>query len=354
MISTNDIEVNLLKESRLSQVDFSNLPFGQIFSDHMFCADYREGNWQNKVIQPYAGLTFTPAVSVIHYGQTIFEGMKAYRLVDGSVSLFRPQANAARFNISAERMCMPAVSEEMFLEAVTKLVEIDSEWVPRQVGGSLYIRPFMFAADEYIGIRPSETYKFIVFTCPVGVYYSEPIKVSLETTYARAIKGGTGFAKAGGNYAAALYPAKLKQEKGYHQLVWTDAQEHKYIEESGTMNIFFQLDDTLVTPLPEGSILKGITRDSIIQLAKDTGVKVEERRISVEELRDAFESGRVKDAFGAGTAATIAHIHIFNMGEKDYQLPAVQEREISCQIRDRLNAIRTGEAEDKFGWMVKV
>ncbi|MFN3917890.1 MAG: branched-chain amino acid aminotransferase [Flavobacteriales bacterium] len=354
MISTADIQIQRIDKSRITEVDFNNLPFGRVFSDHMFCVDFADGKWQNAKIIPYQNLYLSPAVSVIHYGQTIFEGMKAYRSASGEINLFRPEANAARFNQSAHRMCMPEIPEDLFIEGLKQLLQVDSEWVPRQDGCSLYIRPFMFATDEYIGIRPSDNYKFIIFTCPVGAYYSEPLKVSLEMEYARAIKGGTGEAKAGGNYAAALYPAKLKQAKGYHQLVWTDAAEHKYIEESGTMNLFFQIDDTLVTPLPEGSILKGITRDSLMVLAKDMGLKLEERRVSVEEVKNAFEQGRMKDAFGAGTAATIAHIHIFNIGDKDYQLPPMEERTLSNKLRDRLNAIRTGTAEDQFGWIVKI
>jgi branched-chain amino acid aminotransferase len=249
---------------------------------------------------------------------------------------------------------MPAIPEELFMDALIQLVRLDREWIPKGEEAALYIRPFMFASDEYIGVRPSDGYKFIIFTCPVRGYYAEPVRVRIETEYSRAFPGGTGEAKCGGNYAGGLYPAKLGQDKGYHQLVWTDGLTHKYIEESGTMNIFFNLDGTLVTPALDGTILHGITRDSIIRIAKDEGVRVEERRVSVEEIVEAARNGRLRSAFGAGTAATIAHIATIAHGDEEFTLPDVAERQLANTIGARLDAIRRGSMADPYGWMVPV
>ena len=353
-VKTLDIKVTKASESKLSSVDFNNLPFGRVFSDHMFTMDYINGEWKNPEIVPYGSLSLSPATSSIHYGQSIFEGLKAFKNKNGEVAIFRPEDNAKRLNKSAERMAIPQLPEAIFMEALRVLLTLDSAWVPEIEGASLYIRPFIFATDTYIGIKPSDNYRFMVFTCPVGSYYSEPIKVKVEMDYTRAAKGGVGFAKAAGNYAASLYPAKLAQAQGYHQLIWTDAKEHIYIEEAGTMNVMFVIDGKLITPIAGSTILPGITRDSVLTLARDWGMEVEERSIAVAEVEEAIKSGRLTEMFGAGTAATIAHIRLININGTDYELPAIGGREFSNKVYQHLNAIKKGEAEDKFGWITKL
>ncbi|MBK6264873.1 branched-chain amino acid aminotransferase [Marivirga sp. S37H4] len=351
MLDTLEISVKKVEKSRIEEVDFNNIPFGRIYSDHMFIADYKDGEWTDLRIQPYENLSLAPASSVIHYGQSVFEGLKAYKTKSGQTTIFRPMANASRLNKSAERMCIPEVPEELFMQALEKLLKIDSAWIPNQNGNSLYIRPFIFAMDDYIGIKPSDTYRFMIITCPVGSYYSEPVKVKIESVYTRAAKGGTGFAKAAGNYAGALYPARLAQKQGYHQLLWTDAKQHKYIEESGTMNIMFVINDTLITPEIGSTILNGITRNSVVTLARDWGMQVEERKVSVDEIIQAAKDGTLQEAFGAGTAATIAHIKLIGHEGVDYTLPAIEERKFSNKVLKALDAIKSGESEDKFGWL---
>jgi branched-chain amino acid aminotransferase len=354
MIETLDISVKKVTQSRVGEVDFNNIPFGKIYSDHMFTADYKDGQWTDFRISPYENLSLAPASSVIHYGQSIFEGLKAYKDKNGRTVIFRPTANAKRLNLSAERMCIPEVPEELFMQALKELLKVDESWIPSRPGTALYVRPFVFALDDYIGIRPSDEYRFMIITCPVGAYYSEPVKVKVETKYTRAAAGGTGYAKAAGNYAGSLYPAKLAQQQGYHQLIWTDAKEHKYIEESGTMNIMFVIGDTLITPQTSDSILHGITRDSVLTVARDWGMKVEERKITVEEVINAAKDGSLKEAFGAGTAATIAQIAEIGYEGDNFKLPAVEEREFSNKVLKELDAIKAGEAEDKFNWLYTV
>lgn len=349
-----EISVNRVVESRINQVDFDNIPFGREFADHMFVADYADGEWGDFRIEPYGTMLFTPAMLGLHYGQTIFEGMKAYRNVEGQIMMFRPTDNFKRLNVSAERMCMPTISVDLMMEALKELLKIDEEWVPKSTSSALYIRPFMFATDEFLGVKPSDKYRCVIFTGPVGPYYTTPLKIKVEDVYTRAAKGGTGSAKSGGNYGGALLPTKLAQQAGYHQLLWTDSIEHKYIEESGTMNVMFQIGDTLVTPPTGDTILKGITRDSVLTLAKSLGMKVEERRISVDEIRAAYDNGELLDAFGVGTAATIAPIELIGFKGSDMVLPPVQERKMSKIITKELNAIRYGETEDPFGWMISM
>ena len=351
---TMQIKIERVSETRVQEVDFDNIPFGREFSDHMFIADYADGKWGDFRIQPYGNMEFTPAMLGLHYGQTIFEGMKAYRNDNGSVMMFRPMDNFNRLNVSAERMCMPTIPADQMMEALNELLKIDEAWVPESKESALYIRPFMFATDEFLGVKPSETYRCAIFTGPVGPYYTTPLKVIVEEKYTRAAKGGTGFAKAGGNYGGSLYPTKLAQEKGYHQILWTDAVEHKFIEESGTMNVMFQIGNTLVTAPTGDTILKGITRDSVLTLAADLGIEVEERRISIEEIAVAHKHGQLLDAFGVGTAATIAPIELIGYQGVDMVLPPVNERKFSKMIADGLRAIRFGEVEDKFGWMVSM
>ena len=354
MTETLDIQIEKTQSSKLSAIDFDKLAFGRTFSDHMFIADYKNGEWQDFRITPFKDLTISPANATLHYAQSIFEGLKAHRNPSGEILIFRPEANARRLIKSAERMCMPPVPEELFLEAVDALVSIDQDWVPNKQGTSLYIRPFQFADDPFIGVRASETYKFIIITGPVGGYYTEPVKVKIEKNFTRASKGGVGAAKTAGNYAASLYPARQAQAQGYHQLVWTDGKTHEFIEESGTMNIMFVINDTLLTPPTSDSILPGITRESALILARDWGLKVEERPIKVTEVLDAIENGSLTEAFGIGTAATVSHIRTIGFEDKDYELPPVEGRKISTRLLDELTKIKMGEAEDKFGWIRKI
>ena len=352
---TINIKITKVLQSRISDVDFDNLPFGKHFSDHMFEMDYFDGQWHEPTIVPFAHLELHPATSALHYGQSIFEGLKAQRGDNGEILVFRPDMNAKRFNESAQRMCMAEVPEEIFLEGLKQLLDIDREWISTKEGQSLYIRPLLFATDDYVGIRPSERYKFIIITSPVGAYYSDPVPVKIETHYTRAAEGGVGQAKVAGNYAASLYPAKLAQEEGYRQLIWTDAKTHEYIEEAGTMNVIFMINDTLITP-DEGkdTILKGITKRSVLEIAKDWGYKVEERRVTVEEIVNAMKEGTLQEAFGAGTAATIAPISLIAYDGVDYTLPPVEEREFSNKVKEYINGYKKGREEDKYNWLMKI
>ncbi len=352
MIDTFEISVNKVAESRLSMVDFDGIKFGRDYSDHMFMADFYDGKCHDIRIVPFAPFTLSPSNVSLHYGQSVFEGMKAYKNADGEVLLFRPTENFHRINISAKRMCLAEIPEEIFMGGLLELIALDKDWVPDREGTSLYIRPLLFAMDEYIGIKPSDTFRFMIITCLAGAYYSRPVKVMIETHYTRAAEGGTGFVKAAGNYGGSLYPAKLAQEKGYDQLIWTDAKSHEYVEESGTMNVLFIIDDVLVTAPAGDTILKGVTRDSILTLARDHNLKVEERKLSVTELIEAAKSGRLQEAFGVGTAATIASISNIGFQETDYQLP--DEMPWAQRFITWLNEIKTGKVEDKYGWTMKV
>ncbi len=349
-----EIQIQPIGKSRIDEVDFNNLAFGRSFADHMLIAEYANGAWQSMTIQPYGPLSYQPAMMSIHYGQSIFEGMKGYRSKKGDVLVFRPQENLKRFNKSAVRMCMPEVPEEIFLGGLKKLLEIDHAWVPDKEGCSLYIRPFMFATDEYVGVSPSTTYKFIIFNCPVGSYYSKPLKVRVETEYIRAAKGGVGFAKNAGNYGGSLFPTQKAMQAGYDQIIWTDAATHQYVEEAGTMNLMFMVGGSLVTAPTGDTILDGVTRKSVIQIAKDWGIDVQERQLSVKELVNGILDGSVTEAFGAGTAAVIAPIQIIGYDGKDYQLPDKKESDFSSKVFTEINQIRLGEIEDTRGWVWKV
>ncbi|MFC5272228.1 branched-chain amino acid aminotransferase [Adhaeribacter terreus] len=354
MIETCFININKTPQSRISELDYNNIEFGKIFADHMLMVDFVDGEWQTPQILPYGDLSLSPATSALHYGQAIFEGMKAYKNADGEVLMFRPMDNARRLNLSAERMCMPTIPEEIFMQGLTELLKLDAEWVPPTKGCALYIRPFMFATDAFVGVRPSATYKFMIFCCPVGGYYANPLRVKIETEYTRSVEGGAGFAKAAGNYGASMLPSKLAQQQGYHQLIWTDGKEHKFLEESGTMNLMFVIDGKLITPALSTSILAGITRDSVLQLARDFGMTVEERKISADEIIEAHANGTLEEAFGCGTAAVIAPIIAIGYEGKDYELPAVETRKFSNKVSVELDKIKTGEAPDTHNWMMKI
>lgn len=354
MTSTEPIKIQKIAKSRVGEYDVNNVPFGKVFSDHMFVAEYKEGKWHQGKIMPYQDVPMSLALSALHYGQAIFEGMKAYKTSTGEVNLFRALDNFKRLNISAVRMAMPEVPEEIFMGGLTELLKLDKAWVPDSETGSLYIRPFMIATDEAIGVKASDTYKFIIITCPAGKYYSEPIKVMVETNYFRAVEGGVGFTKCAGNYGRSLFPTKLAQQKGYQQVIWTDAKTHSYVEESGTMNLMFVIDNILITPATSDTILAGVTRDSVIQLARDWGMMVEERKVSIKEIFDAHKNGKLQEAFGVGTAATIAHIVTIGYEGKDYELPPIEKRKFSPKIDQALRDIRKGRVEDKFRWIIKV
>lgn len=348
------IAVHKTTKSRLPEVNFGNLVFGRNISDHMLVVDYSDGQWQKPRIEPYGNLSLSPATAALHYGQAIFEGMKAYKNDDGEVLVFRPYDNWRRLNHSADRLCMPAVPEDVFINGLTELLRLDADWVPSQPGYSLYIRPYMFATDAYIGVRPSDSYTFIIFSSPVGAYYPVPPKVKVETHFIRAAEGGVGATKCAGNYGGSLYPAKLAQKEGYDQLIWTDAQSHEFIEESGTMNVLFVIDDTLITPAVSSTILDGITRNSIVEIARHWGMSVEERKVSVKEVITAIKEGRLQAAFGAGTAVVVSPFSVIAFEGIDYKLPEIDENSFVSKVKEHLTDIRTGKAEDTFGWMLKV
>ena len=349
-----EVKVEKTTKSKIDSVDFENIQFGRIFSDHMLVADYYDGQWNDIKIMPYQKLSLAPSTAALHYGQEIFEGMKAFRHDNGEAYIFRPKENWIRMKHSAYRMCMPEVPEDLFIEGTKQLVALDKDWIPSQKGSSLYIRPFMFATDELVGIKPSDTYKFMIITCPVNAYYAEPIKVRVEEHYSRAARGGTGSVKTAGNYGLSLLPAKIAQNKGYKQLLWTDSAEHKYFEESGTMNIFFVIGETVVTPPTDGTILEGVTRDSVIVLLRDKGYIVEERDISVDEILEAYREGMLKEVFGTGTAAVIAQIIGIGYQDEDLELPDISSARISNYLMQTLDDIRKGHAPDKYSWLVKV
>ncbi len=352
-MQSSDIKVQLIEESKISQVDFNNLPFGSVFSDHMLECDFKDGEWQTPVIKPYSPITLDPSAKIFHYGQSIFEGMKAYKDAEGSTLLFRPLENCKRLNKSAERLVIPQIPEDIFMTGLKKLLEIDADWIPTNDGSSLYIRPFMFASGNGFHASPADAFKLIICTAPSGAYFAGKVKVLIEEKYARAANGGVGFAKAGGNYAAQFYPTQLAIEKGYNQVIWTDDNTHEYIEEAGAMNIFIRINDTLITSPTSDRILDGITRKSIIQIAKDSGVDVEVRKITVSEVIAAAQSGSLKEMFGAGTAAVISPIAGFGYQEKDYDLPEL-ENPLALQLKKQITDIQTNKAEDPYGWRVKL
>lgn len=346
------ISVERIKESRLGEVDFNNLPFGKHFSDHMFVADYYNGEWQDCRIVPFGNFSIHPALSALHYGQAIFEGLKAEKDAAGTPIIFRPAKNINRFNISADRMAMPEVPAELFSTALDKLLTIDQAWIPSAPNTSLYIRPFMFAAEQYTGIKVAEHFTFVIFTCPSGPYYSRPVKVYIHDKYVRAFPGGVGYAKCAGNYGAVMMPTREVQKMGFDQILWLDGIHHKYLQEIGTMNVFAIIDGVIITPsLDMGTILDGVTRDSIIRLAENEGYVVQERDISIDEIVTAYHEGKLEDMFGCGTAAVLSHIGEFHYKGETYELPAIEEREISNKLKTRLTSIKSGKAEDVFSWL---
>jgi branched-chain amino acid aminotransferase len=347
------IEVTKTKTSKIKDVDFNNLSFGSVFSDHMLVCDYENGQWSVPKIMPYQAISLDPSSKIFHYGQSVFEGLKAYKDAQGDVFLFRPQDNCKRLNISSKRLAIPELPEAYFMDGLKKLLEVDKDWIPSKEGSSLYIRPFIFATGKGFHASPATSYKFIIATAPSGAYFAGKVKVLIEETYSRSANGGVGFAKAGGNYAGQFYPTQLAVKKGYNQVVWTDDTSHEYIEEAGAMNIFVRINDTLLTAPVSDRILDGITRKSIIQIAKDEGISVEERKISVKELVEAAKNGSLKEMFGAGTAAVVSPISTFGYRDTDYDLPEL-ENTYASKLKKRITDIQTNKSEDSFGWRVKV
>ena len=343
------MKIETIKESKWNEDAWKGAAFGSVFSDHMLLVHYKDGKWLKPEIKPYGTLDMFPALHALHYGQSVFEGMKAYKGPKNETFLFRPEENAKRLNKSATRLCMPEIPEEVFLDGLNTLLKLDEKWIPKEPTSALYIRPFMFASSNFIKATPSDDFTFMIITCPVQAYYTGEVHVKVETDYTRASAGGTGAAKAAGNYAASFLPAKLGQQKGYQQLIWTDGDTHEYIEESGTMNIFFRRNNELITPPTSDSILAGITRDSLIKLAKHLGIPCTEERINLDKMAADYKSGTITEAFGAGTAATVATINSINYkGEK---LPFISSDDnYADKLRRALQDLQYGRSEDPFGW----
>lgn len=349
---SQEIKITKVENSNIHSLDFNNIPFGKIFSDHMYEAHFEDGKWGKFEIKPLEKLSVHPGNLAWHYGQSIFEGMKATKGKDGSPLLFRPEEHIYRLNASATRMCMPEFPEDAFLDAIHTLVKMEQSWIPPAEGSALYIRPLMFATDEAIGVRPSEKYTLLIMCLPVGPYYPMPVSLLADTKYIRAAMGGVGEAKTAGNYAASLYPAKLAKEEGYDQIMWLDAKEHKYVQEVGTMNIFFVIDGKVITPVTEGTILKGITRKTIIQLLEEKDYVVEQRRINIDEVVEAYKAGLLSEVFGTGTAAVIANVSKLKYKETIMDFDQ-SEAKVSAYAKATINGLRNQTIEDTHGWVVE-
>ncbi|MBM3443542.1 MAG: branched-chain amino acid aminotransferase [Bacteroidetes bacterium] len=348
------IKVTKAATSKLREVDFNNLGFGRYFTDHMLMAKYQDGRWQAPEILPYGPICFDPAMATLHYGQSIFEGVKAFRMQDGRSAIFRPYENLKRFNRSAHRMEMPEISEDIFIGGMRKLLQMEDKWIPHEVEHAMYIRPFMFGTNELLGVMPSSSYLFMIILSPVGPYYAAPMRIQVEEKYVRAVEGGIGRAKTAGNYAASLHPFAIAQKNGFDQILWTDAHEHKYVQECGTINIFFLVDGRLITPsLANGTILEGVTRDSVIKVARDIGIPVEERNISILELIEAHQAGLFTEAFGTGTAATISKVQEIRYKDRSLLFEPLQFK-LADTLKAKLTGIRDGIEPDVHNWMLPV
>jgi branched-chain amino acid aminotransferase len=347
------LEIKKAASSRINEVDFENLTFGNVFTDHMLVCDYVDGKWQNPVIEPYGTITISPAARVFHYGQAIFEGMKAYRDENDEIWLFRPEENYERFNKSSVRLAIPEIPKDIFMNGLLELLKLDKEWVPKGYGNSLYIRPFVFGDQVGVSAAPSANYKFMILLCPVKAYYTGDVKVLIAEKYSRAANGGVGAAKAAGNYGAQFYPTNLAKEKGYQQIIWTDDCSHEYLEEAGTMNVFFRINDTLITAPTSDRILDGVTRKSVIALAEHNGIPVEVRKITVTELLEAAKNKSLKEIFGAGTAAVISPVSGFGYQEDFYDLPLMEDS-YAKKMKKYLLDIQYNLASDPFNWRMKL
>lgn len=354
MVATDTIRIEKVQQSRVDSVDWDNLPFGEVFSDHMFVSDYKDGVWTNDRITPFGHFTMHPASMVLHYGQAIFEGMKASKLEDGTPVLLRPEEHAKRINASARRMMMAEFPEDRFVEAIEKLVKMDAAWIPQKKGSALYLRPYMFATDEFIGVRPSRTYRFCIFTAPVGPYYVKPVNLVVEQKYVRAVPGGTGEAKAAGNYAGSLLPAFEAQQRGFDQVLWMGGPNMEQVQEVGTMNVFFVINGEVVTPMTDGAILKGITRKMFLQILADKGIKTTERVITIDEIVAAHADGSLTEMFGAGTAAVVSHVASLTYGEDKMEFPPLEERKVGNMLKTHIDGLRFGTVEDKHGWLTRL
>ena len=351
--STKNLKIEKAKTSKIDKVDIDNLAFGTVFTDHMLVCKYRNGAWELPEIKPYQAITLDPSAKIFHYGQSIFEGMKAYKDENDDVWLFRPEDNCKRLNISAKRMAIPELPEEYFMDGLTELLKLEKKWIPQSAGSSLYIRPFIFASGNGFHASPADEYTFMIACAPSGAYFSGKVKVLIEETYSRSANGGVGYAKAGGNYAGQFYPTQLAIDKGYNQVIWTDDNTHEYIEEAGAMNIFVRINDTLITAPTSDRILDGITRKSILEIAKDEGIPIEVRKITVSEVVEAAKNGSLKEMFGAGTAAVVSPIATFGYRNKDYDLPEIPAG-YAARLKKRITDIQYNRSEDKFGWRFKV
>ncbi len=351
---TSNLHVEKATISKIHDVDFNDLDFGKTFTDHMFICDYVDGQWQQPKIMPYQPMTMDPSARVFHYGQAVFEGMKAYKDTNGKVFLFRPDQNFERINKSCARLAMPEFPENYFFEGLQTLIDLDSDWVQEGLGNSLYIRPFAIAIDPAIAAAPSENYRFMIICSPAKAYYKGTVKVLIAEEFSRSANGGVGYAKAAGNYAAQFYPTNLAQQKGYQQVIWTDADTHTYLEEAGTMNVFFRINDTLITAPISDRILDGVTRKSLIQLAEDNNIPCEVRQIKVSELVEASKNGTLQEIFGAGTAAVISPIEGFEYKETYYELPEIGDHSYSNILKTKMMNIQHNLAEDKNGWRIAV
>lgn len=356
-MTDHKIDIQLSKNKK-QKPDFDNLAFGKNFTDHMFIMDYTEGTgWHDARIVPYQPVTLDPAAMIFHYGQTVFEGLKAYLTKDNEVLLFRPDMNMKRLNRSNERLCIPAIDEEFVLFALKQLINVDRDWIPNAPGTSLYIRPFVFATEASLGVHPAGKYSFMIILSPVGAYYKEginPVKIAVERQYVRAAVGGTGNAKTAGNYAGSLIAQEKAELKGYSQVLWLDSKENKYVEEVGSMNIFFKINGEVVTPILNGSILEGVTRDSVMRLLEHWNVPVSERKISMEDIYQAYKAGKLEEAFGTGTAAVISPVgELFWEGEK-VTINDGKTGELARKLYDSLTGIQLGTEPDPLGWTVKV
>ena len=349
-----DIKITTTKNSKLKDIDFNNIPFGKHTSDHMFMMDYADGQWSDFRIIPYQGIVLDPQSKALQYCQCIFEGMKATTGTDGIPKLLRPDLNIERFNLSAERMCMPAVPPEIFLTALKAIIALDINWIPKAAGSALYLRPTMIATESSLGVTPSETYTFYIYTGPVQPYFSNPVKLITEQTLIRAVPGGTGEAKTGGNYAASLLAGRLAKQKGFDQIIWLESPEFKKIQEAGMMNLFFVIGDTVITPRLSGAVLKGTTRTYFIDILKEKNIKVEIRDIYIDEILEAYQQGNLKEAFGSGTAAVVSHIAEITHGDTHMILPTEENNKISNMLYHEINGLRAGTIEDKRNWLVPV
>lgn len=344
-----EFTITVTEQTERNVADTKSAPFGKVPTEHMFISEYKDGTWNNSRIVPFSNLSLSPFTLSLHYGQTVFEGMKAFMAKNNQINIFRTDKHYSRFIKSLERMCMPAVPKDLFMEALHQLVQLDANWIPDDEDGSLYIRPFMIASEDRIGVKVSDEYLFMIVCSPAHKYYNKPLKVKVETRFVRAAEGGTGAAKCGGNYGAAFYPTQLAREAGYDQVIWTDSRHHEFIEESGTMNLMFYIDNTLITPPLSGTILDGVTRDSLLTIAREKGMHVEERAISYREIVRALEEGKKVEAFGAGTAAVIAPIATIAIGNKHYDC-YVGEDAVMFQLQKELYNIRKGLAPDTHHW----